>query len=229
MNHHHSPSSIQGRIHHERVRQQVICNDPPSATLATLLFLPSHCHSHYLRSYSLQFVRCLATTLAVSTAKSHPQQQQQHHHTVSMSHPPHKEPGWIRQTLHTWHVRHERLKHFVHHGMRYPLSKWGQAVMGVVYFSIPVVAGWQLMQWSTRRAEEQWQDKVAAGTVVTTSSNDEDAPPLAWGARLVTSDAETQEKNKAALNKFLQRQQRQKEKLLQQQQQTAAAANRADD
>jgi len=49
---------------------------------------------------------------------------------------------------------HERLKHRIHNGWRYPLPPWGRAVMGGVYCSIPVVSGWYIMQWAISKAHE---------------------------------------------------------------------------
>ncbi|KAJ0410265.1 hypothetical protein P43SY_002597 [Pythium insidiosum] len=57
---------------------------------------------------------------------------------------------------------HERLKKRVH-AFRIPLSKNGQRAMGVVYFSIPVIAGYFVMKWAERRAERNFaleEDKI---------------------------------------------------------------------
>lgn len=55
--------------------------------------------------------------------------------------------------------RHERLKKKIH-GTRIPLSKTGQRVMAGVYFSIPVVAGYFVMQWAQRRADANFRLEV---------------------------------------------------------------------
>ena len=50
--------------------------------------------------------------------------------------------------------RHERLKKYVHTAWRVPLPKWGQVAMGCLYFSIPVVRGWYVMQWAIGRSHK---------------------------------------------------------------------------
>jgi hypothetical protein len=62
--------------------------------------------------------------------------------------------SWIRESIRNIHERHERVKHFVHNGFRYPLPKYGQILMGMVYFSIPVIGGWYAMQWSISKSHE---------------------------------------------------------------------------
>lgn len=49
--------------------------------------------------------------------------------------------------------KHERLKKKIHN-FRIPLSKNGQRVMFVVYFSIPIIAGYHIMQWAIGKSEE---------------------------------------------------------------------------
>ena len=53
-----------------------------------------------------------------------------------------------------FHERHERLKNYVHNGFRYPLPKWGRAVMGFVYFSMPIIGGYHVMQWAISKSHE---------------------------------------------------------------------------
>lgn len=48
------------------------------------------------------------------------------------------------------HEKHERLKKRIH-SFRIPLSPRGQAIMKVVYFSIPVIGGYFIMEVSERR------------------------------------------------------------------------------
>lgn len=57
--------------------------------------------------------------------------------------------------------RHERLKKKIH-STRIPLSKNGQRVMAAVYFSIPVVAGYYVMQWAQRRADVNFHLEVCS-------------------------------------------------------------------
>jgi hypothetical protein len=58
--------------------------------------------------------------------------------------------SWIRSIS----DRNERLKQYVHNGMRYPLPKYGQYIMGLVYFTIPVIGGWYIMQWAISKSHE---------------------------------------------------------------------------
>ena len=55
----------------------------------------------------------------------------------------------------TFHERHERLKNYVHNGFRYPLPRWGQRVMGFVYFTLPVIGGYHVMQWAISKSHEE--------------------------------------------------------------------------
>lgn len=51
------------------------------------------------------------------------------------------------------HDRHERLKHRVH-SYRLPLSPRGRFLMGCVYFSLPIILGYNIMQFTNRQAQE---------------------------------------------------------------------------
>lgn len=55
--------------------------------------------------------------------------------------------------------RHERLKKKIH-STRIPLSKNGQRFMAAVYFSIPVVSGYYIMQWAQGRADANFLKEV---------------------------------------------------------------------
>ena len=41
------------------------------------------------------------------------------------------------------------------HSFRLPLSPRGQAVMGVVYFSIPCILGYGIMEWTNKISSEK--------------------------------------------------------------------------
>ena len=121
--------------------------------------------------------------------------------------------------LREMHLRHERLKKFVHEGMRYPLPPAGQKLMGLVYFSIPVMAGYFIMNWTMERAQKSIgaqgeklppQPKTAGNTIVTESGEVQKVGAGGWGGgvRLMASDEETQKKNQEKIRKFLRRQQR---------------------
>jgi len=47
------------------------------------------------------------------------------------------------------------LKNYVHNGFRVPLPPWGRAVMGFVYFSLPVIGGYYVMQWAISKSHEE--------------------------------------------------------------------------
>ena len=59
-------------------------------------------------------------------------------------------------TLRDWQERHKRFVKKVH-AFRIPLSPQGKAVAQVVYFSVPVVAGYFIMGWATDRAKAEIQ------------------------------------------------------------------------
>ena len=48
--------------------------------------------------------------------------------------------------------RHTALKERIH-AFRIPLPKWGQRVMGFVYFTIPVIGGYYVMQYAIGQSE----------------------------------------------------------------------------
>jgi len=51
--------------------------------------------------------------------------------------------------------RHGELKQRIH-ATRVPLGARGQVLMGLVYFSIPVIGGYFVMDWATSRADRKW-------------------------------------------------------------------------
>ena len=51
--------------------------------------------------------------------------------------------------------RHGELKRRIH-ATRIPLGPKGQVVMGLVYFSIPCIGGYFIMDWATGRADDKW-------------------------------------------------------------------------
>jgi hypothetical protein len=126
--------------------------------------------------------------------------------------------------------RHERLKKTVHESFRVPLPRWGRWIMGGVYFTLPILGGYHVMQWaiskshqsigvrgeflprerkellddssSTRLRGSVVGDRRADGTTV-------GAGGWGGGVRLAVSDEETQRKNRSKLDKFLKKQQKQ--------------------
>lgn len=120
----------------------------------------------------------------------------------------------IFQTLRRLNEKHENLKRFVHEGMRVPLPWWGRTLMGFVYFTIPVVGGLSIMNWSINKAHESigedgqfLPDKSIHGHGDTVEGDDGERLKVGaggWGGgvRLAVSDEETQKINREALDKF---------------------------
>lgn len=134
-----------------------------------------------------------------------------------------------------FHVRHERLKNTVHTAWRVPLPPAGIAFMGLVYFSIPVVGGWYVMQWAISKSHQSIgergeylpvQTAVLGGITgdkiqrVVQNENGESqvvekrigAGGWGGGVHLAVSDEETQKRNRQMLGKFLKQQRRKHEK-----------------
>ena len=61
--------------------------------------------------------------------------------------------SWFRKKIHDFNQAHNRLKHTVHTAWRYPLPPWGRAVMGCIYFSIPVIVGYNVSMWAVSKSE----------------------------------------------------------------------------
>jgi hypothetical protein len=127
--------------------------------------------------------------------------------------------------LRKFQERHERLKNYVHNGFRYPLPPWGRNVMGFVYFCIPVVGGYYVMQWAIGRSHrsigprgELLKQKEIQGIgdkrVLDNGTLQEVGGPkgILGGVKLAVSDAKTQEINNKNLRLFL-KQERKKRKL----------------
>mmetsp|Transcript_33949 Transcript_33949/g.34591 ORF Transcript_33949/g.34591 Transcript_33949/m.34591 type:complete len:94 (-) Transcript_33949:199-480(-) len=53
-------------------------------------------------------------------------------------------------------ARHERLKKRIH-SFRIPLSPTGQKIMGFVYFSIPVISGYWVMNYTNELAAKNFK------------------------------------------------------------------------
>jgi hypothetical protein len=130
-------------------------------------------------------------------------------------------PSGSRGLLHEFSIRHERLKHAIHNGFRYPLPRWGRFVMGCIYFSIPVVSGWYVMQWAIHQSHksigehgELLPQKELQGlgdrTVDARGNQLKVGGPEGWGGgvRLAVSDETTQQRNREMLNNFFRKQQK---------------------
>ncbi|KAL3780928.1 hypothetical protein HJC23_009134 [Cyclotella cryptica] len=129
----------------------------------------------------------------------------------------------ITRTLRTLHEKHENLKHTVHTAWRYPLPRWGQFAMGCVYFTIPVVGGWYVMQWAISKSVEEigergekLKHKEVQGygnkTVIDGKEETIGAGGRYGGVHLAMSDSETQQKNMAMLKAMFEREKRRRNK-----------------
>mmetsp|Transcript_25898 Transcript_25898/g.38366 ORF Transcript_25898/g.38366 Transcript_25898/m.38366 type:complete len:144 (+) Transcript_25898:175-606(+) len=119
--------------------------------------------------------------------------------------------------------RHERVKKYVHTAWRMPLPKWGQFAMGCVYFSVPVVGGWQVMQWAIGKAHksigpkgEYLEVKEVQGIGQTAIVDGEQkligAGGVGMGVKLAVSDKDDQERSKKMLANMLKQNRRRKKK-----------------
>ena len=106
-----------------------------------------------------------------------------------------------------------------------PLPKWGQYMMGLFYFSVPVVGGLQVMQWAISKSHEsigergeKLQQKEIHGigdqTYIDGKKTKIGAGGLGMGVHLSISDQDTQLKNKKMLeNLFRKERKRRKKKV----------------
>lgn len=67
--------------------------------------------------------------------------------------------SWFLTKLHEFNQAHNRVKNTVHTAWRYPLPPWGRAMMGFVYFSIPVIAGYYLGNWAYSKSESTLEER----------------------------------------------------------------------
>jgi len=138
------------------------------------------------------------------------------------------------------HQKHERLKHYVHNGFRYPLPPWGRAVMGFVYFSLPVIGGWHIMQWAISKShasigergeklpQKQIQgvgNKVMVDTETGQQVQKVGAGGWGGGVHLAVSDENVQERNQKLLKTYLKQQRKLLRKKEREENEKAAAAS----
>lgn len=133
--------------------------------------------------------------------------------------------SWILTKIHEFNTAHNRLKHHVHTAWRYPLPPWGRAIMGCVYFSIPVFVGYGFSSWIVSQSEATVEERLAGSgsasksiqglgdkTIVKDESGErvERIGAGGWGGgvHLVTSDQATQDINRVNLERFLKKQRR---------------------
>mmetsp|Transcript_37495 Transcript_37495/g.90443 ORF Transcript_37495/g.90443 Transcript_37495/m.90443 type:complete len:144 (-) Transcript_37495:121-552(-) len=135
----------------------------------------------------------------------------------------------LSRALQTFHEKHEKIKHTVHNTWRYPLPKWGRYAMGCIYFTVPVVGGWYVMQWAISKSVdeigergEKLQQKELRGfgnkTVIEGKEETIGAGGKLGGVHLAVSDSSTQEKNKAMLESMFKQERKRRNKEKQQQQ-----------
>jgi hypothetical protein len=102
-----------------------------------------------------------------------------------------------------------------------PLPKWGRAIMGFVYFSIPVIGGYQVATWAISKSEATIEERLGRDPLAASkiqgigdkkvvqeengSTKVEKVGAGGWGGgvNLVTSDKETQDVNRINLERFL--------------------------
>mmetsp|Transcript_7623 Transcript_7623/g.13456 ORF Transcript_7623/g.13456 Transcript_7623/m.13456 type:complete len:151 (-) Transcript_7623:178-630(-) len=136
----------------------------------------------------------------------------------------------LTRTLRSFHEKHEKIKHTVHTAWRYPLPKWGQYAMGCVYFTIPVVGGWYVMQWAISKSVdeigergEKLQHKQLRGygnkTVIDGKEEKVGAGGRYGGVNLAMSDSSTQENNRTMLKALFKKERKRRKKENNEQQQ----------
>ncbi len=89
-------------------------------------------------------------------------------------------------TLRELQERHKRFVKKVH-AFRIPLSPRGKAVAQVVYFSIPVVAGYYIMGWATDRAKEEIQYDDSSSSSSRTGGQGDDKARVMQAMRMTPS------------------------------------------
>lgn len=128
--------------------------------------------------------------------------------------------SWFMDRLQAFQRRHKQLQRTVHEGFRYPLPKWGRTVMGGVYFVLPVIGGYYVMQWAISKSHAsigEHGERLPVKQVQGLGQHrvDEDgtvkigAGGWGGGVRLADSDEETQRRNQKKLRQFMRKQQRQ--------------------
>mmetsp|Transcript_6391 Transcript_6391/g.9739 ORF Transcript_6391/g.9739 Transcript_6391/m.9739 type:complete len:152 (+) Transcript_6391:152-607(+) len=122
---------------------------------------------------------------------------------------------WIRRL----NERHEALKNYVHTAFRYPLPTWGRHAMGFVYFTIPIIGGYNVMQWAISKSHEsigergeKLEIKSVTGLgdkrIVDGKEETIGSGGYGGGVRLAVSDEKFQRQNKVMLEAFLKSEER---------------------
>ena len=118
------------------------------------------------------------------------------------------------------HASHEKLKNYVHTAWKVPLPKWGQNLMGFIYFTIPVIGGYNVMMWAISKSHDSIGERgeklkikevQGIGDVIVKENGEVvrlGKGHFGGGVKLAVSSQEEQERNKLLLAKVLQRQER---------------------
>mmetsp|Transcript_15101 Transcript_15101/g.32891 ORF Transcript_15101/g.32891 Transcript_15101/m.32891 type:complete len:149 (+) Transcript_15101:51-497(+) len=144
---------------------------------------------------------------------------------------------FARSALRNFHQKHERVKHTVHTAWRYPLPPWGRFVMGCIYFSIPVVGGYAVMQWAISKSWESIGERgeklrlksvEGRGDVATLEDGTDrkiGAGGFGMGVHLAQSSAEDQERNRQMLERFFKKERRRRKKMVDEGKEGSAGEN----
>jgi hypothetical protein len=127
----------------------------------------------------------------------------------------------IHNAARSFHIRHEKIKKYVHTAWKVPLPKWGQFVMGCFYFSLPVVGGWKVMQWAIGHSHESIGPKgeklavkevvgMGDSTIIDGERKKIGAGGLGMGVKLAVSDKNDQERSKKMLARLLRKNKKRK-------------------
>uniref|UniRef100_A0A7S2R0H2 Uncharacterized protein n=1 Tax=Eucampia antarctica TaxID=49252 RepID=A0A7S2R0H2_9STRA len=130
----------------------------------------------------------------------------------------------ISHAAQSFHENHEKLKKYIHTAWRYPLPRWGRFVMGSLYFTVPVIGGYQVMQWAIGKAHdsigengEKLKIKEIQGlgdkTVIKGEIKKVGADGVGLGVKLAVSDEHYQAQNKQMLQTFFKNQEKRRKRL----------------
>jgi hypothetical protein len=129
----------------------------------------------------------------------------------------HEEENRFIKFFRTIHKRHEALKNYIHNGFRYPLPKWGQYMMGGVYFTIPLIGGYYTYCQMDKNVENNYgknYEKLYAykekhglegiGNIRVSDGKKIGLDGWGGGTALVNSDPITDQRNEQKIRLYLQ-------------------------
>merc|ERR1712232_1282200 len=136
-----------------------------------------------------------------------------------------EQQNWFFSSISAINKKHEKLKHTIHNSFRYPLPPWGRFLMGCVYFSLPIIGGYQVMQWAISKSHASIGEKgeklkiqhiqsLGDKRIIDGGKKEEKVGAGGWGGgvHLAVSDEETQKRNNEMLYKFLKKHAKKKKK-----------------